>query len=246
MILPQRDCGTLPLRRSSPLIDACEAMKRCASSDSDISSENSATAFLRAERRVLGEVGHQRRLAHRRPRGEDDQVAGLEAAGDRVEVLEARRRAGDRLALAARASRACRARRRARRRSRGSPCGESSWATSRIERSAMSTSSRGGASWRVDAAPGSRRTRAAAGAASRSRGRSARTGGRCRRRGREPASRSIAARPPTASSWPACLRCSTSVSASTGSPPLWRSSIAWKIEPVAPRGRSPRAGGARR
>ena len=46
MILPQRDGGTLPLRRSSPLIDACEAMKRWASSDSDISSENSATAFL--------------------------------------------------------------------------------------------------------------------------------------------------------------------------------------------------------
>ena len=36
--------------------------------------------------------------------------------------------------------------------------------------------------------------------------------------GTEPASRSIAARPPTASSSPACLRCSTSVSASTGSP----------------------------
>ena len=45
-IFPQRDAGTRPLRRSSPLIDACEAMKRCASSDSDISSENSATAFL--------------------------------------------------------------------------------------------------------------------------------------------------------------------------------------------------------
>ena len=44
-ILPQRAGGTLPLRRSSPLIDACDAMKRCASSDSDISSENSATAF---------------------------------------------------------------------------------------------------------------------------------------------------------------------------------------------------------
>ena len=44
-ILPQRAGGTLPLRRSSPLIEACDAMKRCASSDSDISSENSATAF---------------------------------------------------------------------------------------------------------------------------------------------------------------------------------------------------------
>ena len=45
MIFPQRDAGTRPLRRSSPLIDACEAMKRWASSDSDISSENSATAL---------------------------------------------------------------------------------------------------------------------------------------------------------------------------------------------------------
>ena len=45
MILPQREAATRPLRRSSPLIDACDAMKRCASSDSDISSENSATAF---------------------------------------------------------------------------------------------------------------------------------------------------------------------------------------------------------
>ena len=43
-----------PARRRAPcpcagrrrLIDACEAMNRCASSDSDISSENSATAFL--------------------------------------------------------------------------------------------------------------------------------------------------------------------------------------------------------
>ena len=46
MIFGQREFGTLPLRRSSPLIEACDAMKRCASSDSDISSENSATAFL--------------------------------------------------------------------------------------------------------------------------------------------------------------------------------------------------------
>ena len=45
MIFGHRLPGTLPLRRSSPLIDACEAMNRCASSDSDISSENSATAL---------------------------------------------------------------------------------------------------------------------------------------------------------------------------------------------------------
>ena len=49
-----------------------------------------------AQRRVLGDVGDQRRLAHRRPRGDDDQVARLKAAGLLVEVLEARRRAGQR------------------------------------------------------------------------------------------------------------------------------------------------------
>ena len=34
------------------------------------------------DRDVLGDVADQRRLAHRRPGGEDDQVAGLKAAGD--------------------------------------------------------------------------------------------------------------------------------------------------------------------
>ena len=43
------------------------------------------------ERGVLGDVAHQRALAHRRAGGDDDQVAGLKAAGDLVEVLEARR-----------------------------------------------------------------------------------------------------------------------------------------------------------
>ena len=63
-------------------------------------------------RRVVHERGAGQALAHRRACGEDDQVAGLEAAGDAVEVLEAGRRAGDRRALARRAARACRARRR--------------------------------------------------------------------------------------------------------------------------------------
>ena len=44
-IFGQRCSATLPRRRSSPLIRACEATNRCASSDSDISSENSATAW---------------------------------------------------------------------------------------------------------------------------------------------------------------------------------------------------------
>ena len=46
--------------------------------------------------RVLGDVAHQRALAHRRAGGDDDQVARLEAAGDLVQVLEARRRARQR------------------------------------------------------------------------------------------------------------------------------------------------------
>ncbi len=37
------ESATRPLRSSSPLIRACDATKRWASSDSDISSENSAT-----------------------------------------------------------------------------------------------------------------------------------------------------------------------------------------------------------
>ncbi len=45
-------------------------------------------------RHVLGDVGDDRALAHRRPGGDDDQVAGLEAAGDRVDVAEAGGRAG--------------------------------------------------------------------------------------------------------------------------------------------------------
>ena len=40
-------------------------------------------------RDVFGDVGDQRALAHRRAGGDDDQVAGLEAAGDRVDVAEA-------------------------------------------------------------------------------------------------------------------------------------------------------------
>ena len=51
------------------------------------------------DRRVLGDVRHQAALAHRRAGGQDDQVARLEAAGDRVEVAEARARPGQRRLL---------------------------------------------------------------------------------------------------------------------------------------------------
>ena len=107
----------------------------------------------------------------------------------------------------------------------------SSWATSRIVRSARSTSSRGGASWewtllldlvgRVQQPPQHRvladDARVLADVADR--------GDRAReqvdgRRGRRPRS-----------SWPACLRCSTSVSASTGSPAPW--SVEHRLEDQA-------------
>ena len=95
-IFGQRCSATRPLRSSSPLMRACEATKRCASSASAISSENSATGLAVLDGGVLGDVADERALAHRRARGDDDQVARLEAAGDLVEVLEARRRAGQR------------------------------------------------------------------------------------------------------------------------------------------------------
>ena len=81
--------ATWPLRSLSPEIRARQAMKRWASSTSDISSEKKATGMLVLHRHVFGDVGDQGALAHRRAGGDDDQVAGLEAAGDRVDVAEA-------------------------------------------------------------------------------------------------------------------------------------------------------------
>ena len=46
------------------------------------------------DRRVARDVERQGRLAHAGPRGEDDELARLQAAGHLVEVLEARRHAG--------------------------------------------------------------------------------------------------------------------------------------------------------
>ena len=70
-IFAQRVCGTLPLRRSSPLIDAWLAMKRCASSPSRHLEAEQRDGLLAGERRVLGEVGHQRAVV-------DDDVVGHE------------------------------------------------------------------------------------------------------------------------------------------------------------------------
>ena len=58
-----------------------------------------ADRVLRLQRHVLGDVQHEARLAHRRPRRDDDQVAALEAARHRVEIDEAGGDAGDQLLL---------------------------------------------------------------------------------------------------------------------------------------------------
>ena len=50
---------------------------------------------LLADAEVRGDAERERRLPHRRPRGEDDEVAGLEARRELVELLEARGDAGD-------------------------------------------------------------------------------------------------------------------------------------------------------
>ena len=122
-IFGQRFSATRPLRSSSPRMRACEATKRCASSASDISSENSATGLPWSSAAFSAMLRDERRLAHRRTGGEDDQVARLEAAGDLVEVLEAGRRAGERRCARARADAACPSRRAAPRRPSGSPSG---------------------------------------------------------------------------------------------------------------------------
>ena len=89
------------MRRSSPLIDAWEAMKRWASSASDISRLNSATGRGRS----LSSATFSAMFVTSADLPIDGraammiEVAGLEAAGDLVEVREARRRAGERLAL---------------------------------------------------------------------------------------------------------------------------------------------------
>ena len=55
-------------------------MSRCVTSDFDISSVKSATGHLVADGEVRGDAEAERRLPHARARGDDDQVARLEAA----------------------------------------------------------------------------------------------------------------------------------------------------------------------
>ena len=134
------------MRRSSPRIDACEAMKRCASSDSDISSENRATALLdssaafSAKFAISADFPIDGRAARmiRLPGWKPPVIVSRSSKPDAVPVIA--------LPSWERRSSFCISE------DRRSPIGRkslrlSSCATSRIARSAMSTSSRGSASW---------------------------------------------------------------------------------------------------
>ncbi len=83
----------LPLRISFIEMRASEQMSRWISSLLDISSEKNAIGRLALARGRNGHVQRERRLAHARARGDDDEVAWLEAGGHRVDVTEARRQA---------------------------------------------------------------------------------------------------------------------------------------------------------
>ncbi len=87
----QRSAFTRPLRRSSPFSFAWEAMKRCASSVSDISSENSATGRSWSIAAFSAMFVTSADLPIDGPGRQHDQVAWLEAAGEVVDVLEAGR-----------------------------------------------------------------------------------------------------------------------------------------------------------
>ena len=70
------------------------------SSDSfDISSEKTATTLRVAHRAVLRDVDGPGRLAHRGTRGDDDELAALQAGGHLVELDVVRGEAGDFAAL---------------------------------------------------------------------------------------------------------------------------------------------------
>ena len=71
-----------------------EHISRCATSSFDISSVNTATGMLVVEGEVRRHAERERRLAHGRAAGDDDEVARLEAGGQLVDVAEAGGRAG--------------------------------------------------------------------------------------------------------------------------------------------------------
>ena len=180
-----RNTGCLPLRRP-----ALTRERRSLRSGADgghagllaapRSTCTSSSMRLRAPvRRVVHECRSGQALPHARAGGEDDQVAGLEAAGDRVEVVEAGCGAGDRLALAGQALELV-------------ELGvEEVVDRAEVLAAVLVGDLEDRALGHVDEvarerlvasgrAPGSRRTRAGGGGASRCRARCARTGGRCR------------------------------------------------------------------
>ena len=90
--------GAIRAKSSSsrnPVRSRCESMlatlesRRRTSCSLLISRLNTPTLLPLLDRRVLGDVEREARLADRRPGGDDDQVALLEAGRQRVEVREA-------------------------------------------------------------------------------------------------------------------------------------------------------------
>ena len=69
---------------------ASEQIRRWISSLFDISSEKNATGCAGLARRRDRHIERERRLAHARTGGDDDEVARLEAGRHRVDVAEAR------------------------------------------------------------------------------------------------------------------------------------------------------------
>ena len=86
---------SLPVRRLCDSTFASLHIIRCVTSLFDISSVNSATGTSWRTARFCAMFRRERRLPHRRPGRDDDQVPRLEARRELVELLEAGGTAGD-------------------------------------------------------------------------------------------------------------------------------------------------------
>ena len=83
------------MRRRCDSTFASLHISRCVTSDFDISSVKSATGISLRSARFAAMQSPSADFPIDGPRGEDDQVAGLEARGELVELAEAGRAAGD-------------------------------------------------------------------------------------------------------------------------------------------------------
>ena len=218
-IFGQRCSATRPLRSSSPLIARLARRRSAARARPRTSRARTARPGLPCSSAAFSAMlVTSARLAHRRACGDDDEVAGLEAAGDLVEVLEAGRRAGERGALERQAvelvelvvqdlvdgAEVLLA----------VVVGDLEHRRARPARPARAA----GASWLQHARLDLVASSSAGAAAARSRARSARTGARCPAAGTAPASASTVAGAAASSSSPPARSRSVTVSASIGSP----------------------------